>query len=242
VLAGVVSDSAGGRVAGATVRLDRGGGTALTDDEGRFVLGALPAGHVGATVRRLGFLPADFELDLPAGTRVEVSVRLVPSAAALPTLIVDGERRELTLQANGFYERARVATGRFLRPEFLDARRGVPLSTVLREVPRVTMRCELGGVRCRATVGPTSAACEPRVWVDGMPAPDGALDELVPRDRVRGVEVYTSAGFLPGDFLRPGDTCGAIAIWTDVAPTWSRYLPRQKLRLPPPDSARAGVP
>ena len=65
--------------------------------------------------------------------------------------------------------------------------------------------------------------------MDGVPAPDGVLDEVVPRDRVRGVEVYLSAGFLPGDFLRPGDTCGAIAIWTEVAPTWSRSFPRQRL-------------
>jgi hypothetical protein len=210
----------------------------VSDEEGRFTIGGLPAGHVGATVRRPGFLPADFELDLPAGTRVEVSVRLAPSVAVLPTVVVDGERRELILQANGFYDRARFGTGHFLRPEFLDARRSVPLSMVLREVPRLQLRCEVGGARCRAAIGTPGRACEPRLWVDGTPALDGALDEIVPRDRVRGVEVYTSAGFLPGDFLRPGDSCGAIAIWTELAPTWSRWLPRQRLQLPPAAAAR----
>ena len=70
-----------------------------------------------------------------------------------------------------------------------------------------------------------------------MPAPDGVLDEIVPRNRVRAVEVYRGAGFLPGEFMRPGDLCGAIAIWTEAAPTWSRYLPRQRLTVPKPDSA-----
>ena len=244
VLTGVVTDSAGTRIGGATVRLDRNGGVTISDDDGRFAIAGLPAGRVGATVRRLGFLPADFELELQPGTRVELAVKLAPSVAALPTVVVDGERRELLLQANGFYERARFGNGTFLRPEFLEARRGVPLSTVLREVPRVTMRCEGTGGRCRAVVGTPARACEATLWVDGMRAPDGVLDEVVSRDRVRGVEVYASAAFVPGDFVQPGDTCGAIAIWTEVAPTWSHYLPRQRLSVPAlrPDSAPPRIP
>lgn len=244
VLTGVVTDSAGAPVAGATVRLDRNGGATVSDDDGRFAIAGLPAGRVGASVRRLGFLPADFELEVQGGTRVEVAVKLAPSAAALPTVVVEGERRELLLEANGFYERARFGNGTFLRPEFLEARRGVPLSTVLREVPRVSMRCDPTGTRCRAAVGTPARACEPTLWVDGMRAPDGVLDEVVSRDRVRGVEVYASAAFVPGDFVQPGDSCGAIAIWTEVAPTWSRYLPRQKLSVPAlrPDSALPRVP
>lgn len=241
ILTGVVTDSSGSRIPGATVQLERGA-SVVSDDEGRFAIAGLPPGRIGATVRRVGFLPADFELELPAGKQVDVSVRLARSVAALPTVMVDGERRELGLHANGFYDRARGAAGRFLSPEFLDARRAVTLATVLREVPRMQLRCELGGTRCRAAVGTPGRACEPRLWVDGTPAPDGALDEIVPRDRVRGVEVYTGAGFVPGNFQRPGDTCGAIVIWTEFAPTWSRLLPRQRLRLPATEPPPPRVP
>jgi hypothetical protein len=239
VLSGVVTDTSGVPVPGATVAVERGG-SAVTALDGRFVVSDLRPGRTAATVRRLGFLPADFELDLPAGTRVDLAARLVPSPTPLPTVIIDGERRELLLHANGYYDRARTANGRFLGPEFLDQRRHVQLSVVLRETPRVQVQCERAGARCRALVG--VRACEARVWVDGTPAPDGALDEVVPRQRVRAVEVYASAPFVPGDFVRPGDTCGAIAIWTELAPSWSRYLPRRRLRLPPAGQPPAGQP
>jgi hypothetical protein len=143
-------------------------------------------------------------------------------------------RRDYVLHANGFYERARTGAGTFLGPDFLASRRHVALRTLLREVPRLNLRCDPSGQRCSA--GPPGC---PRVWLDGQPAPDGVFDEVVPRDRLRAVEVYYSAHFVPAPFVRPGDVCGAVAVWTELAPTWSRYLPRQVVTVPPPAAATA---
>jgi hypothetical protein len=183
-------------------------------------------------VRRLGHLPADFELEVPRGTRVEVAVKLVASPTPQPTVVVEGQRRDFLLYANGFYDRQRVANGTFLDPEFLAARAGVPLHTVLREVTRVRQVCDPSQMRCRTLLDGLGQACEPRVWVDGTLAPAGAFDEIVARQRVRAMEVYRTAPQIPIQFQRLGERCGAILVWTEQAPGWSaRYLPRRVLRL-----------
>lgn len=243
-LVGVVRDSGGTPIPGATVRLTSDPRGAVSGPDGRFVLpGVLPGPTVG-TVRRLGHLPVEFEVDLPRGARVEVAVTLVPSPTRLPTVVVDGERRDFLLYANGFYERRGRGQGVFLDPGFLEPRSAAPLKTVLREVPRLRQRCDPVGARCQMLIErPGAEACEPTVWLDGAPAPDGAVDEVVPVARVRGVEIYRDPLFAPGSFVTPGARCGAIVVWTDAAPGFSAFLPRRKLLLPPPaDSAPATVP
>lgn len=241
-VAGVVQDDDGRPVPGAVVRFETLGRGVVTGEDGRFALAGLPAGRHPGTVRRLGFLPGDFLLELPSNVRVDVAVRMVASPTALPSVVVDGEQRDFLLHANGYYARARARNGVFLGPEFLSARPGVPLHTVLREVHRLRVQCDPSGARCATALDGPSGPCRPRLWVDGAVAPDGVLDEVVPRDRVRAVELYRSAPFVPPEFVRAGDVCGAVAIWTDQAPTWSRYLPRQVVTVPlppPPEPASA---
>lgn len=234
---GLVRDSAGQPIAGALVRFEALGRGVVTGDDGRFAVTGLRAGPLAGGVRRLGYLPGDFVLQMPPGVQVSVEVRMAASPTRLPSVVVDGERRDFLLMANGYYDRARASTGTFLGPEFLEARRGVSLHTLLREVPRVRVVCDPVGLRCDPMFARPGATCAPRLWVDGVVAPAGVVDEIVPRDRVRAVEVYPSAAFVPGDFVRPGDLCGVIAIWTEQAPTWSRYLPRQVVSVPVPPPA-----
>jgi hypothetical protein len=147
---GVVRDDAGAGVPGAVVRFEALRRAVVTDESGRFALAGVPPGRHPAVVRRLGFLPGDFVLDLPAGVAVELLVRMAPSPTPLPSIVVEGERRDYLLHANGYYERARAGAGTFLGPEFLEARPNVALRTLLREVPRLNLRCDPTGQRCAA--------------------------------------------------------------------------------------------
>jgi hypothetical protein len=223
-LDGVVRDGAGGALAGVAVSADHAGRTTYSDSVGAFRLRGLPPGPGRFSVRRIGYQPSDFEIDLPTAATVHLAITLQPAAQRLETVVVNGELRDAALSDVGFYERAasesaRFGSGRFLSPEALAPLRASWLSAALRRVTDV--RLEGTGARASAQFRDAHGrlGCAPEVWIDGAhtPTPFAALDGLVPVAELRAVEVYPWPRSVPPQFrlARQRSECGALVLWTN---------------------------
>jgi hypothetical protein len=176
----------------------------------------LPAGPRRFVIRRVGYTPAAFEIDLPPDATVHLQVTMQPSVVMLGAIVVEGESRPLGLFRNGFYERAaRQPQGYFYPPEEMDRRQLSTLASLLGEIPGLQVERRDGEVYALGrSVG--TGPCEMNLWVDGALARVGRapLDQLAPAYLVRAVEVYPSAATVPAPYVRQNNICGAIVVWT----------------------------
>ena len=215
-LAGVVTDFEDRRLVGASLVVEGDSAAAISDQRGEFRLRGLPTGPRRFLVRRVGYQPVVFEVQLPPAAVVTVHVRLQANAVSIGTLEIEGSRHSLPLFREGFYERAgRNATGWFFPPEEIVRRRITTVTALLNEIPGVTIERRNGEayVAGRATgTGP----CPFNLWIDGTPAAKGPNDVelLAPGVIIRAVEVYPSASNVPARFVRGDSHCGALVIWT----------------------------
>jgi uncharacterized membrane protein len=75
-LTGTVTSSAGGPVAGATVKV--GSQTTTTDDQGKFTLNGVPTGAADVEVTKPGFQSGEVHVTINANATTNVDVQLVP--------------------------------------------------------------------------------------------------------------------------------------------------------------------
>ena len=215
-LAGVITDFWDRRLVGATIVVESDSGGTISDRRGEFRLRTLPAGRRRFLVRRVGYEPALFELDLRRDSIVSVHVRLRESLVSLGTVVVEGTSHSLPLFREGFYERAaRQASGWFFPPEEIMRRRITTVAALLNEVPGVMLeRRNASVVAFSRAVG--KAPCPYNVWIDGALAGAAAanLDELAPGPIVRAVEIYPTAASTPARFVRNNNLCGTLVVWT----------------------------
>jgi hypothetical protein len=86
----VVSGATGGGVAGATI--EASGLRAVSLDNGRFELAAVPAGSTSVRVTAFGFRAATTQVNVPAGGVVELRILLEVAPFQLPTVVTRAER------------------------------------------------------------------------------------------------------------------------------------------------------
>ncbi|HEX6631414.1 MAG TPA: carboxypeptidase-like regulatory domain-containing protein, partial [Gemmatimonadaceae bacterium] len=93
VVAGRVLSAAGGApLADVTVRVDGTTRGALTDAEGRFRIGAVPAGARTLVAQRIGHGTLRQEVTVPAGDSVVVTLRLTEQAVVIAPTVVSASR------------------------------------------------------------------------------------------------------------------------------------------------------
>ena len=215
-IAGQVTDATGKPLAGAVVTPTGLIAGDLSTARGQFAVRGLPHGPHTFTVRRVGYLPAVFDIELPPNATVHLQVTLQPSVVMLGAIVVDGESRPLNLFKNGFYDRAaRQPLGYFYPPEEMDRRNLTTLASLLTEIPGLHIdRRNNEAIALGRSVG--AGPCELNLWVDGALARVGSapLDQLAPAHLVRAVEVYPSASSVPPTYTRANNLCGAIVVWT----------------------------
>jgi hypothetical protein len=215
-LAGVVTDTAGRPIARAEVGLLAGREIARslrTGEDGRFELTNLPDRTTSIVVRRLGYQPRVYTVQIREGaTRAFLPVVLDPMPAELEKIIVMARVAESGGRLREFYERkSRSAWGTFIDREQIERRNPLWMSDMLRMVPGVrVLPTRMGGNAVRLRGG-----CRPLVWLDGMPVRGAELDEIAFPSEVAGVEVYRSQAGTPARFISM-DGCGAIVVWTRV--------------------------
>lgn len=231
-------------VAGAQIALDDGEYLELSDEAGRFLIEDVLPGAGVLRVRHLAYGENETALRIPDDGTLEIEVRLAPEALPVePIAVTVLGLRSFKLDVSGFYERRdlneRLGLGHYLTRGDIEGRGAARVSHILMDVPRVAMidgmcattRCNIpvitsGGGDCRRikdvggelVVGASLYLDGRRVRVvngrgDAVVL-SGVDDFLVPGD-VAGIEVYTGAGDLPGEFADANaQRCGAIVIWT----------------------------
>ncbi len=211
ILAGSVTDSSGRPVPFATIVADSGQ-TTLAQQDGSFRLTRLRPGQNGFLIRRIGYLPLAFEMEMPVGSTVTVHLRLLPATQELRPVTIDGKRVSPGLARTGFYDRQRQGlSGIFFDPEDISKRALVATTDLLRGLPNVTV----SKVGSNTFVYGRMQRCMD-VWIDGTPVGrDFDLSRNMPPEWVKAMEVYTSPSQTPPQFSRQTG-CGAVVVWTRV--------------------------
>lgn len=215
-VSGVVKDSGGTALSNVEVKVMRSGRTVRTDSAGHFLLAAIPAGNADIGFRRVAFEPVIVSLQIPTDDTTDVEIRLGGITALLPAVIVnDHVERSKVLEQ--FEARRRLGVGYFVTRADIERRRPNALSEYMRMVPGVRIVMLDNGRSALRFARNPSAKCPPQYFVDGIPASNFDIDEVLPGD-VEGVELYAGAAGVPPQFNRFFGTtiCGTILIWTRI--------------------------
>jgi hypothetical protein len=213
-LGGVVRDDRGVALYGAEVRA--GDAYATSDSSGVFVLRRLALDTVIVHVRRIGYNAAQLRVSPPgAGQRVELAVTLTMNAVELGTIVVEGKALDTKLWDAGFYQRQMLGRGRFITPDFWEHFGGAGIGTVLRETPHVVVERQNNADFAYSRSG--QHLCRMNVFVDGVYVqsaspgvgtertiadPGQSLDQIVPRDDIRAIEIYGTPSSVPTQYQR----------------------------------------
>lgn len=207
------------RLQGSTSNISLGG-------NGAFTLNHLPYGTTSITVRAIGYLPQERDVDVIAGDRASVTVAMQSLRNMLDTVHVVAD--QLFGDDHGFSHRKQVGWGKFF--DFRDIDRIQPSETadLIRRVAgarivtnaftsRIVMRNPING---RYT-------CTPRFFLDGSQLTGirstTDLEMMVQPEQLAGMEVYTDMGAIPPEFTGASPACGAIVMWTLPADVWAGH-------------------
>lgn len=215
VLSGIVRNSLGRPIAYATVYVDAGAVT-TADDSGHFVLKNVPIGNTLFGVRRLGFGPLSFSIEMPADTTVHVSIRMHQIIARLREITVEEKRGSMALYRAGFYDRQKNAAGYFLLPTDVVDRAPRSVEELAYGIPGVTVSSS-GGKPVVYGWG-AGGYCRMSVFLDGRRYQlKGESQISIGAHDIKAVEFYPRSVDTPAQFQDPDNLrCGSMVFWTKV--------------------------
>ena len=217
---GTVRDVSGGAVPGAQIAAVDGGAGAISDSAGHFLLHGLASGSLVFVVRRIGYDPGQFSLNVRASDTTDVDVTVVAAVPELPGVVARSTAPVDVVLAKFYDHRAASGGGHFLTRADIEKANPLHLSDLLRAIPGMTLRSDPNG-RNDARVNRSNLGafgdCPPVYWIDGSRAAEFNLDELAVRD-VEALEIYAGPATIPPEYrtTRAGTACGVIAVWTRV--------------------------
>ncbi|CAN5753659.1 hypothetical protein BH23GEM10_BH23GEM10_01280 [soil metagenome] len=192
--------------------------SALTDSAGRFRAQASRTGALTLTASLIGYQPVETVIDVTAGERVEVVIRMSEEAITLDPIQVEVRSRVSMGALAGYYDRVerhrRMGFGRIVTRDQIEARNAIGVTDLLRMVPRVRVRSGMGGGDVYFSSG--MGGCVPKVYLDGVLAnrnSPASVDALVSPWDLEGIEVYQGLAQMPGEFYDVAG-CGVILMWT----------------------------
>ncbi len=219
-VAGLVTDQAtGAPVADVVVNVAVQGRVATTSTSGRFTLPDLLPGRYEVTFSHLGYQQRTDSVDINVGRVSVMEVALSAEAIELDPIEVSVERRDVTLQGVGFYERETDGWGKFVDREELERWSPMELSDALIRFPGVRVVTDPDmPTRRYVLFRRAGEQCYPSVYIDGMLIERGGdtrvvLDDLVDPIAVAGVEIYRGQAGLPAQYWGMNSSCGVVLIW-----------------------------
>ena len=210
-LTGVVLADDGTPLADAVLGVERSGQTIYRTrslSDGHFAFADIAGGVAAITVRRLGYVQRRLEVDLNVRTTKQpLEIMLTPVATDVETVTIEGATGRL----QGFNERrVRNNFGYFFDQN--DIRRKSPrfVSELFRTIP---------GARLQASRRNGNILelrnCTPRIWIDGVRADNGEIDELISPSEIAGMEIYPSFAGVPAEYMdKENRACGVVLVWT----------------------------
>jgi carboxypeptidase family protein/TonB-dependent receptor-like protein len=217
---GVVRDIlTGDPILGAEVVIEGAGVSALTNDRGVFTFEAVPWGIYVLSVKHLAYAGALQAFRVQGGLAHQIDVTMAQEAIQLEPLTVSVRPRAWFSGMSGLQHRIDLGFGYILDSNDLAERGASSIEDALRGVPGVRV-IRLGArgatVRFRGSRNVISAGCEPLFYLDGVKMsldPSLGLNEFSALD-LQAIEVYRSAGEVPGEFSGLDAGCGALVMWT----------------------------
>jgi hypothetical protein len=238
-VSGRVEDENGSPVSHAAVTMVGSGDSALTDENGRFVLHVASGAYILA-IRRLGLRAERFAVSLASGEERDVTIVESRTVPVLPTVTTTAQERA-AYRGVGFEQRMKIGIGQFLTFEQIQQRHATRLSQLLDQMRGIQVHIKdpkSFDYSVEGTRGP--ASCVGYV-VDGVPQvqlpptvahPADGADDFMDPSLVGAIEVYSSserpAEFGPGlnerappiPFAAPpkidvgAQQCSLVVIWT----------------------------
>lgn len=209
---------------GARVVVSTTGRFVTTDSSGRFEVTGLASGIVrfyfsaegfpqAAVV--LAFAPGEvmeqrFELDSTAAVADSLRRSVQPLAAAeISAAAPRGVRYE------DFERRMRTGRGHYVTKEQIEAAGHNNIGDAVRGLRGVAVECG-GGRGCNIRMVRANQGCYPTYVVDGRE--DNFFGPMVAIRDIEGMEIYTGASDVPGEFAGWSSACGVVVIWTKSGP------------------------
>ena len=213
-------------IVGARVVIAATGRYVATDSIGRFELTEIPSGVIRFFVTADGYPRTSFVLAFARGEVMEQRFELEGVAAAAgaaeraraaqplaPSVTTAPASRGVRYE--DFERRVRTGRGQYVTRQVIDERGYNNLGDATRGMRGVNVEC--GGPRgCLIKMARTSPGCYPQYVVDGRP--DNAFGPYIPIRDIEGLEVYTGASDVPGEFAGTDAGCGVVVIWTTSGP------------------------
>jgi hypothetical protein len=206
---------------GATVTATSAGLSTRTDSLGRFLLAGLPPGLVRLLVTAPGYQRGPLTLPLAPREVLERELELEPLGAgaaaadtgpraqrlpAVPVTAMPGMGSRFL----DFERRRATGRGQYRTRDEIEAGQFNSLQDVLRTLRGVQMVCS--GGYCQAQMVRATLGCPPQYIIDERE--DNDFGPVVPVRDIQGIEVYTGAGDVPGEFAGSTAACGVIVVWT----------------------------
>ncbi|MYC87204.1 MAG: carboxypeptidase-like regulatory domain-containing protein [Gemmatimonadales bacterium] len=200
------------QVATAAVSVTGHAPDAASNRQGRFILSDVRPGVRHMEVRRIGYAPLRYRIDVTPGVTTEVDIGLVPTPVEMEPIVATVARLR-RLEIKGFYERKYwgelTGNGYFFSPEYIERWRPSNVRfLVVSNVPGITWRSARNR---RMGAGFSNLTCKMSIIVDGFSW--GGWPNI-PGSQLAGVEVYKGPATLPAEFGGSDARCGAIVIWT----------------------------
>jgi Carboxypeptidase regulatory-like domain len=222
VVVGHVTDQSGVPVPGVEVRVVRSGVSTITGDSGGFRLEGLTPGRQELSLRKLGFAPRTFTIDVLAADSTVVALSLERRVQVLAADTIEAARVNRRLAQTGFEERRKAGfapQSQFITREDIERENPIRLSDMFKRMAGRAQQCKdagtvfLDGV---LTMQPTAVYALQTARARRQSGRYDAIDFVSPVE-VAGVEVYVGAQ-VPSQFnitRRPtGDRMCVVAIWT----------------------------
>ncbi len=235
-LRGVVTDvSTRAPVSGVRVVIAATGRYATTDSIGRFELKDLPSGVIRFFFTAEGFPRTSVVLAFAKGETMSQSFELDSTTTSAddstssrrraqrldPTNIIGEPSRGVRYE--DFERRMKTGRGQYVTRQEIEARNYNSLGDAARGLRGVLVECggSQGGTQgCRVRMARAGVACYPQYIVDGRP--DNFFGPYVPVRDIEGLEFYTGASDVPGEFAGVDAACGVVVIWTRNGPPQTR--------------------
>ena len=223
VVVGRVTDQEGIPIPGVEVRVLQSTRSAVTSDSGRFRLYGLTPGLHDLALRRLGFYPDTFTINvLDADSSVVGPFRLELRVQVLATDTVEAARVHRRLVVTGFEDRRKSSLApqsQFITRDDIERQNPIRLSDMFNSMGFRAQQCKnagtvfLDGV---VTLQPSAVYGGPMARARRQSGRNDAIDFVQPVEVV-GVEVYVGSQVPPQFNMtrRPtGDRSCVVLIWT----------------------------
>lgn len=208
----VVSDSTQLPIGGVEVAFPDLGKRVVANDSGAFRLTDIPAGTHRLVVRHLGYGALTISVSFAGGRTVERRI-LLGRVVTLDSVRVKSTAFERRMES--FEDNRKVGLGHFFTRAELAKVEHETLAAVMSTMPSVRVRSGRGGSYVSSTrLRSLSRPCSPLVYIDEVREVLPFNLDLMPLEKIEGIEYYTGPAQTPMKYSVLNSQCGVLVIWT----------------------------